>query len=104
MTWIGRASKPRPYFSMTYLSERRPWEQGGLPNQRHNFRAHVRQFFGGYRAFSDRFSNAPIQALHLIGQHRTRRCAGNNDLEWIFLDLCRHWTADHQTGLVVIWR
>jgi len=43
--------------------------------QRHYFSAHIGQFVGGHRALLRGFPTAPVQTLHLIGQHGARRCA-----------------------------
>jgi hypothetical protein len=75
-----------------------------LSNERQNFCAHLRQFFGGYSALLPSLPTTPIQALQLIGQDNIHRRTGDKNLERIVFDLRRHGIADHQACFVVIRR
>src|ERR1017187_1845903 len=66
-------------------------------NERVYLRPHFGQLFRRHTALRFGIPAAPVNALDLICQNRIRRCAADENLKWIVLDLRRQRTADYQT-------
>src|SRR5947208_9732980 len=72
------------------------------PDQSVNLCADLRQLLCRRFAFPFRFSGTPVDALDLVGEHDARHGCRDAGFKGIVLDLCCHWTAQHQARFPVV--
>ena len=72
------------------------------PDEGANFGTNLGQYRLGDTTLTGGSARAPVEALDLIGENRSRRSFRDDDFKRVALELRGHGATDHHTGLAVI--